>query len=383
MNAFSRQSGMGFLAVLVLAWLGPAPVRADVAFRTVRLRTAGRIDRRVLCDADGDGRVDVVLFHNRTLLLFLQGADRTFRRWPHQVFRIARSAVLCEIVRLLAAGGTALVWAAEDGLYCHPFREGKFERKVIPLVRAPTALGHPGPDELLYRSFLFDVDGDGHIDAVLPREKSYTLYRQDEKGRFTAAANFPTSPAVSVRVPRPGVLGELSLTARFPLPLKGDFDGDGRPDFLVRHESYLLAFLQRKGGTFATHPLVLPTSFPEEKAKKTGRFSFKMKAPVLVEDLNGDGVVDVVKPQPMLGRTLVFLRRGRDRELRDPHLVVKSDGWPLGVMAPDLNGDGLPDLVIGHVNRIGVLGAVKIFLSGRVTLHSASVSYTHLRAHET
>jgi hypothetical protein len=365
------------LFAVVFAALGAAAcprarAEGNFTFQRTILRTGGKVTRRVIYDVDRDGLGDVLLFRGRTVLLFKQKTRKGFSRWPDQVLRVWRNAVMCDLMHLRKGGGTALVCAAEGAVAFHPFRGGRFLREVTPLLRAPTALGYPGEEDLLCRRFAFDVDGDGRDDLVLPAEGAFAVHWQDEKGGFDAAWRFATAPAVSVRGGRPGLLGELTVTARFPMPYVGDFNGDGKKDLILRRKSSLDVFLQKGPRRFSPSADVrLDTRLPGKEEKKTGRFALRFQTPVLVEDLDGDGVVDVVKPQPLEGRTLVFLRKGGGARLSDPALVARTDGWPLGALTEDLNRDGLPDLVIGHIDKIGVLGALRIFLTGTVKVHSA------------
>jgi hypothetical protein len=341
-------------------------------FSTSSLRVGGKVDRRVVFDADSDGRKDIVLFRGRRIILFLQKKDRSFSTWPDQILRIWRNAVLCDLTRLKATDSAALVMASESSVACHHFKEGRFQKQVSPLIKCVTALGYPGENDVHCRKMFFDVDSDGFDDLVVPLTSAYAVFRQTAKGEFVRFASPVVKPMISLSVPQPGVLGSMRLTARFPVPQVEDFNGDGLGDFVLRNPEDLTVFLRKSGkGIPPRADAVVDTSLPDKDKKKTGRFSMNIETPVLARDLNGDGIMDVVKAQTMQGRTLVYLRGGGDTVLKSPHLVARVDGWPLGALSPDLNRDGLPDLVIGHVDKIGVWGALKIFLTGSVALHSA------------
>ncbi len=361
-------------AGLAAAAAAPASQAEDFkpSFRSTSLRVGGKVDRRVVYDFDGDGLQDLALFRGRLLLLFLQKKGEGFGRWPDQAFTVWRNAVMCDFARLRRSPGVSLVMASESGVFFHRFEGRGFSKEAVPLVEVRTALGYPGESDLHCRKFVFDVDGDGSDEIVVPVEKAYAVFRQDEAGALSRMATLPCAPRVTGRHPGAGVLGDLSLTAKYPVPVCGDWDGDGKADFVVRNHGNLWVYLQRGKGMFLSNPdTAVDTSFKQPSGKKSGRLSFGFETPVMIADLNGDGILDLVKHMSTEGMTTVFLRKKGLKGLDDPSLVVRVDGWPLGSFSPDLDGDGMPDLVVGHVNKIGVLGAIKIFLTKSVSIHAA------------
>ncbi len=359
-------------AALLLAAGAEAAAGSKPEFSETVFRLGGKVDRRVRFDLDRDGFEDLVFFRGRLALVFIQKKGEGFQRWPDQVFAVRRDAVMCDFALLGSAKAPSLVLASETGLYCHPISGSRISKESKKLAECRTSLGYPGESDLLCRDFVFDLDGDGKEEAVVPLEDSYALFGQDESGGFGRFATLACSPSVTARLPDGTALGELNLAAKYPLPVAGDWNGDGKTDFVVRNQGNLWVYLQRGSRGFSPGPdAVVDTALDSKGKKKAGRFSFGIETPVMVADLNNDGVLDLVKPKPMEGATLVFLRQRGRTDLGEPGLVARVDGWPLGAFSPDLDGDGMPDLVVGHVNKIGVLGAIKIFLTKSVSLHAA------------
>jgi hypothetical protein len=162
-----------------------------------------------------------------------------------------------------------------------------------------------------------DLDGDGEPDLLLGylrfrgRDdivnllKTCSMMLSLRTHRHTAAgyASEPDAEReVSLSVERVQVqfgFDKMTSLVRRYLNVDGDFDGDGTRDLLLRHSDDEISIYtyDRKRGDFSSRP--------------THRFQVEKVAELLVRDLNGDGISDVVVPCG--GRPLrVFLSRKGD-----------------------------------------------------------------------
>ena len=286
----------------------------------------------VAADVNGDGRMDLVVAnaHEQTVTVRLADA--------------AHPGSFLPAVTLPLSGRTPLDVAVGD-----LNGDGLLDIAVAaPTVASPTGAPLPAPAVTVFFqtpgtslafgppvSFLVggnpqavaiaDLDGNGRADlAVATSANTVAVLLQTITGTMGAAVSYPT-----------GVQ---------PVALKAaDLDGDGKLDLLTTNwgaatgpdTQGLSVLLQTSGGAFAA-PVHCATDF--------------RSAALAVGDLNGDGRLDVVVANAGLpgdpGSVSVFLQSPTTPgALNSPTNYVGVWG-PMGVALADLNGDGLPDLVL-------------------------------------
>jgi hypothetical protein len=229
-----------------------------------------------------------------------------------------------------------------------------------------------------YSAALADLDRDGDLDIVVSNDAPdrKLVYLNDGKGHFREAGTFG-SPTWTTRYvtladlngdgypdivaanrgpgppsPRPSFLclndGKAHFPACEPLPgtesatsiVAADFDGDGAIDLFVPH---------RDGG----QSIVLWNDgrghFPT--STKVGPAAAWIRMGVAA-DFDGDGRLDLAIIEERKQTAFVIFNRG-NRQFSDLEQLPGPPCPPYAIGVADLNRDGLPDIVVGHVELPG------------------------------
>jgi hypothetical protein len=209
-------------------------------------------------------------------------------------------------------------------------------------VRLPPALANST------KADFGDVDGDGHLDAIIANVGPEQLLLNDGQGVFADA---------SAQLPAPvSIFQDISADARF-----ADVDGDGDLDIMVSNENPF------PGGLGAQNRLWINNGqgiFADETLTRLPA-AVDQTAAMLPGDVDQDGDLDIV-----------VLNRGQEKVLINDGSGVFSDQtagrFPLtvdttraGALA-DLDGDGDLDVVTG--NSRGEAAAIYFNTAGVFTL---------------
>ena len=188
-----------------------------------------------------------------------------------------------------------------------------------PATGSPFAAGNE-PNDLA----IGDVNNDGNLDlAFANHDTTYlTVLVGDGKGGFKAA---PGSPFTVQSKPHPhGVV-------------MADFNGDGWADLATDdwgNNRITVLFNDKKGGFISPG-----VSFP------VGKMPYqKLRA----ADLNKDGKADIVTTNFEGGNVTVLLADSKGGFQEASGSPFDSNKQPFAIAIGDLNGDGNPDLAVGH-----------------------------------
>jgi len=184
-----------------------------------------------------------------------------------------------------------------------------------------TAVLGDAPDRT-YTAALADLDGDGHLDIVVSNDRPdrKLIYLNDGKGRFRVAGTF----------------GQPEWSTRYVTV--ADLNGDKRPDLVVANRSSNPAtprpsFVCLNDGT---------GGFPSCTALATQSATI-----IVAADLDGDRFVDLFVPHRDGGQNLIFWNDGAGGFAAAPSTVGPEHNSIRAAAAADINGDGIPDLIVG------------------------------------
>lgn len=262
-------------------------------------------------DVDGDGILDIV-----SGSFWYQGPD--FRRM-HSIGDIQRAGEYYDDFSTIALD--------VDGDGRTDFVTGGYWGDSLRWRQNPGERGKPWPEHVIAKGIgnvettrAWDVDGDGHLEIV-PNTPGHPLcaYRlaRDAQGK-------PQGKFSQHLLHAHGVGHGLGF---------GDIDGDGRGEFITPR-----GILSAP----AAGPWSGPWTFSEEFDLKDA------SVPVIVADVNGDGVADLIVGRAhSYGLDWLEQRRDGGRRTWIRHPIDPDNSQYHDLQWADIDGDGRPELITG------------------------------------
>ncbi len=364
--------------LLALMLAAAAPGR----FRIEPLEVAGDVFAVVPADLDGDGRKDVLAafttgvppYQKRFLAVFWN-REGIFAPRPDLVLPVADDEICAFDVGAVEGGrGDSLLYLTPHGISAVDF-PGRVAGPLRTLIEQPTLFHQPIPGELPRVHLVHDIAGPKSHDLLVPGLGTLWIWKRGPAG-YVKAAQVEVDMDAGMRgggrsPPRvPGSIPPIGVTYGFPALHLADTDGDGLLDILATQEDRVAIYRQGPGMSFHPQPDFTRDfgirSQEEHQEKQTN-------ASILVRDLDGDGVADlVVRKQVFEGiasatsSSFVYFGKKGGGYAREPAQVLKSEGvGPLEVQLLDVTGDGHPDLIVPSMS-FGVLAFIRVLTTKSV-----------------
>ncbi len=216
-------------------------------------------------------------------------------------------------------------------------------------------LAPPGPYGSYFNTGLAvgDFNGDGHVDFLTAAYNSgqveLTLGKGDGSFQVPSAvvSNFPDSLGITLA--------------------SADFNGDGKLDFLLGAPDVVALYFGKGDGTFLSG-LDQPKILPIAATSSTG---VQASGPPLVAaaDLDGNGTADVVVADDSAQALSVLLNDGSGKFSQAmPDFTAALDLGSGVLKVADLNGDGLPDIIVTNYKTQNISIFLSVFPKATPTL---------------
>jgi hypothetical protein len=310
-------------------------------------------------DFNGDGKTDWMMIDGTTQRVFLSNGDATFTEvqtanaFGAGLFGLGywsfgsppQSAYLPITGDFDGDGKTDWMMIADTFQFVF-FSNGDGTFREVMNLNAFGGLNFGSPPSSTFLPISGDFDGDGRTDWLMVHGPNLFVFISKGDGTFTI---IPTANAFG------GLDFGTPPQSQF-LPISGDFDGDGRTDWLMVHGPNLFVFISKGDGTFAI----------TQTGNAFGGLDFGSPPQAqylsVVGDFNGDGKTDW---SMIAGTTLrVFISNG-DASFTKVETDSAFGGSNLGsppdsqfeTITGDFNADGKVDwMMIGGANQRVFLG---------------------------
>jgi len=294
------------------------------------------------------------------LVVGVRGEVRAWRPWapaesdapPHDVLLAAPERTLIDTARFGAK--RSLVSASPAGVLAYAIdAQGKLAAEPQTWIARAKFTLRVGSPQLT--GFMQDVNRDGLPDVVLPTPGACELWLATSVAEG-GLPQFRKAATVSVTVSRWGAReGEYlsdQLESSFAIPGLDtrDVNGDGRPDLIVEQEQRRAFHLQREDGSFPAAPdvqvdlTIFRDTTEAGSLQLGGVLTAGDGATWSSRDLDGDGIPDYVIGH----RRKVWVFRGSKQgpQFKEPSAILKTaeDITVLSVL--ELDDDPQPDLLL-------------------------------------
>lgn len=276
-----------------------------------------------------------------------------------------------DIATLAGSNSQQLVFLGESGLIAvDPL---SLQQRL--LVAAPSM--YRGTDNSRLRQYRFVAElGGAASDFIVPDFKHLHLYRQQSDGSLM---HYPLNLPAEIQTWRSQA--EYQPRAFYVV----DVNQDNLPDIVVVWQGELQAFIQQPDGSFPEYavkpdwPIQLATDQQADQRSDAGRNYSNANIDRLhqITDLDGDGLPDLIINREQLAdalernnRFLIHFGRRTEQGLiyeAVPDTEIVTDTVPVNVEIADFNNDGRKDFYISSTH-FGASTLIRVLLRGSANL---------------
>jgi hypothetical protein len=260
-----------------------------------------------------------------------------------QIIEIPKNAQFFNQAKLAKQANEVIVYLTSDAVMSYNVED----KTLSKLIAVDTLYKYQSIFEVNFGEFVQDFNQDGLSDFITYSLDTTHLYLQNLDGSFTHQ-----SLAVSPRIEKSG--NGVSFTPQNFY--HADFNGDTKKDVAFQIDDQLTVFTQNEEKSFSNKALsVTLNAHLENKNSEIKKQQGEKSADVYletIEDINGDGFVDIITKESirdgMMSRTSVlmvrygFIENGVMSYKKEADGKATFDGEGM-IKFKDIDGDGLKD----------------------------------------
>jgi hypothetical protein len=357
---------MPFLLILAVA-------AAQPRFRVEPLVVEGEVASVTATDLDGDGKKDLLSVYmtglppyQKRFIAIFWNRNGVFAPRPDLVMPVSDEEACAFDVGPTSTATDDLLVITPRGILAQSF-PGRVAQAKRVLLEHPTLFHQPIEGQLPRLRVVQDLAAPGSHDIVLPALGSLAIYKRTA-GAYEKTAELEIDMEVSGGAGRRGAgrseVAPFEVRYGFPAIHLADATGHKLLDIIATQEDRVAVYRQLPGLVFHAQPDFTRDFAVRSAADHRERES---SAAVLVADLDGDGVADlVVRKQVLQGvssasaTSYVYFGHAGGGYDQKPAQVLESEG--IGLLQSqltDLTSDGRPDLIVPETS-FGVFALIRM-----------------------
>lgn len=349
-----------------------------------------------MADLNGDGRSDLVVPQwtagtGRQLLVYLQQNNNRFPAQPSRYIAIVPEIIAVSFADIRPVPGDELVLLTGSGAFSLSSAIDGYSGNIRPLFDWPLVAAIPDRQVVEFLPPLTDINGDGQADLLLPGPDGYGVFFGAPDEQFTLAHRFSTVNEDLDPADLPDSAGRFSTQVQFnrrdglvvslearPNSAFADFlddaHNDGNSNLLERSQWMPPAVLANINGTGNNDIVFLnigddirgQINVQAQHADHSYRElpdwqgPIDMEGDIQLQDINGDGLTDVMRVVDDANDWDVYfyLNRSGEFDFDQPDQVMRFSGYDMQINISDITGNGYPELSVSYYT-IPVVNAIR------------------------
>ena len=371
-------------------------IQAQLNFAASEITLSEWPDDILYADMDGDSRSDLLvpqwsLEAGREVLVYLQQTNGSYFPEPSRRVEIKAEIIAVAVADLRADPGYELLLFSGTGVFSLSSAIASYSGNLKPLFDFDLAASVPDRRRVLFFENLRDMNGDGHVDLLLPGRETYGVFFGGPNETFTQQHRFNT---VNEELdPSEVPLGGPRIDTSFALNAQEGIVLSVRARTTTTFENFLAEWNEEAQTSLLDTSHFVPSAIAARmnddaaddivfmnigndlygqvnilRQNADGGFadrpdwqgSIDTRGDIRLLDVNGDGISDLMRSINNGNEWDVhfFVNQGGEFNLQQPDQVMKFSGYDLNLSVTDLRNDGKPQLSVSYYT-IPVVNAVR------------------------